>query len=38
MKKFVEPSIEILKFEMIDVVLSSPTTDGDENALPDDEF
>jgi type III secretory pathway lipoprotein EscJ len=34
MKNFVEPSIEILKFEMIDVVLTS----DEENVLPEDEF
>ena len=36
MKNFVEPSIEILKFEMIDVVLNSPFTEEDQ--MPEDEF
>ena len=38
MKTFVEPRIDILMFEMVDIMNTSPETEEEEDTLPEDEF
>ena len=38
MKTFVEPQIDILMFEMVDLVLASPVEEEEDDTLPEDEF